>query len=107
MRDDDFEFGSIVGVEGNTTAVSSADGLCSISFRGDNNIFFFFAGGDDGVDVGVDTFIGERVFTAIISADGFEGGICFDNDNNVFFGKGCDIFVEGGHVDGGMIEKPS
>ena len=53
----DMDFDSILSVEGNTAAITSADGFGSVCFGDDNNIFLGECGG--GVGGGVDTFFGE------------------------------------------------
>ena len=51
----DIDFDSILSVEGNTAAITSADGFASVCFGGDNNIFLGKRGGG-GVEGGVNTF---------------------------------------------------
>ena len=53
VLDGDINVGSILGIEGNTAAVTSADGFGSICCFGENSTFF---GRDDGVEGGVETF---------------------------------------------------
>ena len=52
------DFDSILSVEGNTAAITSADGFGNVCFGGDDNIFSGECGGG-GVEGGVDTFFGE------------------------------------------------
>ena len=54
----DIDFDSILSVEGNTAAITSADGFGNVCFGGDNNIFLGECGGG-GVEGGVETFFGE------------------------------------------------
>ena len=58
MGGGDIDFDSILSVEGNTAATTSADGCGSVCFGGDNNIYLGECGGG-GVEGGVDTFFGE------------------------------------------------
>ena len=51
VLDGDINVGSILGIEGNTAAVTSADGFGSICFFGENSTFF---GRDDGVESFID-----------------------------------------------------
>ena len=104
----DVDFGSILGVEGNTAAITSADGFGSICFGGDNNIFLGEGGG--GVEDNVNTLCCEGYLVAITAADGFVS-ICFGDDVNIFSDEGVgveggvDTFFGEGDVVGGTIEN--
>ena len=56
VRVGDFDFDNILGVGGNTAAMTSADGCGRICVGDDNNIFF---GEDSDVEGDIESFFGE------------------------------------------------
>ena len=77
------DFDSILSVEGNTAAITSADGFGSVCFGGDNNIFLGECGGG-GVEGGVDTFF--------VEGDVVDGGT-IENTFDDFIKQGLNLWI--------------